>query len=639
MATAPKSPLCVPKRTIRSLVAFGLIACGVVTIAPSEMVYADAAAIVIAPGCLTNSVPRNDDGSSPLVALPFNLNFFGVSYDSLYVNNNGNVTFDEPQSDYTPYTIDSDVPPIIAPFFADVDTRALASSLVTYGDITFEGRPAFCVNWVNVGYYSSHADLLNSFQLILKDTSDVGGDGDFESIFNYGTINWETGDASGGTGGLGGTSAGAGYSAGNGTVGSFFQLPGSLVNGALLNSGPNALSSNSNVGVPGRYRYGVRFTGLVPERLLDTRPAPDGPIGVPAAGPLGAGQSLTLDVTGRAGIPPTGVGAVVLNLTYTGATLPTFLTVYPTGTNRPNASSANPVPGTTRANLVLAMVGSDGTIQIYNENGSVEVIADAQGWYPIGSSYQPLVPSRILETRGAPYATIGVPLAGPVGPGQTIDVPATGVGGVPASGVGAVVLNLTGTNPTQDTFITVFPTGATRPTASNLNLARGQTAPNLVIAPIGAGGKISLYNPLGSVDLIIDVLGWLPDNSSYTGLTPSRILDTRPPPYGPIGIATAGPVGPAQSVNLTVLNVGGVPATGVGAVVLNVTATEPTANTFVTVFPTGGGLPTASNLNPAAGTTTPNLVIVSPGANGQVTLYNAAGSAHLVVDVLGWFPG
>jgi hypothetical protein len=160
-----------------------------------------------------------------------------------------------------------------------------------------------------------------------------------------------------------------------------------------------------------------------------------------------------------------------------------------------------------------------------------------------------------------------------------------------------------------------------------------------VIAPIGAGGKISLYNPLGSVDLIIDVLGWLPDNASYTGLTPRRILDTRPPPYGPIGIATAGPVGPAQSVNLTVLNVGGVPATGVGAVVLNVTATEPTANTFVTVFPTGGGLPTASNLNPAAGTTTPNLVIVSPGANGQVTLYNAAGSAHLVVDVLGWFPG
>jgi hypothetical protein len=166
-------------------------------------------------GCLANTLPANDDGSTAEVPLPFTVNFFGSNYGSLYVNNNGNVTFDGQLSTFTPYELLSTNQVIIAPFFADVDTRGAGSGEVTYGNVTFEGRDAFCVNWVDVGYYDAHTDKLNSFQLLLVDRSDVQA-GDFDILFNYDKIQWETGDASGGSGGLGGSSARAGYSYGGG---------------------------------------------------------------------------------------------------------------------------------------------------------------------------------------------------------------------------------------------------------------------------------------------------------------------------------------------------------------------------------------------------------------------------------------
>src|SRR5260370_18237441 len=98
------------------------------------------------PGFRTNSVPRNDDGSSPVVKLPFAINFFGKTRDSGWVNNNGNITFDAPLSTYTPFGLVGTAREIIAPFFADVDTRALGSALVTYGADTVVGRPAFGAN-------------------------------------------------------------------------------------------------------------------------------------------------------------------------------------------------------------------------------------------------------------------------------------------------------------------------------------------------------------------------------------------------------------------------------------------------------------------------------------------------------------
>src|SRR6266851_2903892 len=153
-------------------------------------------------GFSANSLARNDDDSTAAIPLGFPVNFFGNSYSSVFVNNNGNVTFDSILSSYTPFSLSSTQRVIIAAFFADVDTRGLASTVVTYGPGVVNGRQAFGVNYINVGYYSSKTDKLNSFQLLLINRSDIAP-GNFDIELNYDKIQWETGDSSGGVNGLG----------------------------------------------------------------------------------------------------------------------------------------------------------------------------------------------------------------------------------------------------------------------------------------------------------------------------------------------------------------------------------------------------------------------------------------------------
>lgn len=215
---------------------------------------AEAAAIRDA-NLFTNVLPRNDDGSTGALAMGFTINFFGVSRSTLFVNNNGNVTFDLPLSAFTPFNLSTTNRQILAPFFGDVDTRGDASDVVRYGQATISGRSVFGVNWIGVGYFPSATDKLNSFQLIITDRSDIAA-GDFDFEFNYDQIQWETGGASGGTNGLGGNSARVGWS--NGAAATF-ELAGSGVNGAFLDGGPNALISGSlNSNVAGRYIFSVR---------------------------------------------------------------------------------------------------------------------------------------------------------------------------------------------------------------------------------------------------------------------------------------------------------------------------------------------------------------------------------------------
>ena len=136
------------------------------------------------------------------------------------------------------------------------------------------------------------------------------------------------------------------------------------------------------------------------------------------------------------------------------------------------------------------------------------MIADVAGWYSdpaadAGARYTALVPARLLDTRngtGAPAAKVGQ--------GATVDLQVTGRGGVPATGVSAVVFNLTVTDPSAPSFITAWPTGAPRPLAANLNFGPGQTVGNLVVAKVGTGGKVSLYNAGGTTHVIADVAGW-----------------------------------------------------------------------------------------------------------------------------------
>ena len=212
----------------------------------------------IAAGFNGSSLAANDDGSTGQVSTGFSMNFFGSSYSSLYVNNNGNVTFSAPQSAFTPYGLTGPLgQAIIAPFFADVDTRGAGSGIVSYGTGTFDGMNAFGVNWPDVGYYYAASDKLDNFQLLLVDRTDTGA-GNFDIYFNYGSMQWETGDASGGSGGLGGSCAVAGYSNGSGTAGTNYQLPGSAVCGALIDGGSNALQTATNDGTPGQFLFEVR---------------------------------------------------------------------------------------------------------------------------------------------------------------------------------------------------------------------------------------------------------------------------------------------------------------------------------------------------------------------------------------------
>ncbi|MGW7429132.1 hypothetical protein ACWGIN_06230 [Streptomyces sp. NPDC054861] len=411
-----------------------------------------------------------------------------------------------------------------------------------------------------------------------------------------------------------------------------FDLTGAPVGAwsAVAVHGPSSPQRVTSLGTfavtkPGTAGLGL-FQPLTPTRLMDTRVG----IGVPKA-KVGPGGTVTLQAAGVAGIPASGVTAVVLNVTATAPTAAGFVSVYPAGTARTSASNLNFSAGQTIPNLVVVPV-VNGKVSFYNRAGSVDLLADVAGYYTTaepGSTYKPVTPTRLMDTR----AGIGVPKA-KVGPGGTVTLQAAGAVGIPASGVTAVVLNVTATAPTAAGFVSVYPDGTTRTSASNLNFTAGTTIPNLVIVPV-VNGKVSFYNRAGSVDLLADVAGYFTTDgtgSGYEPVTPTRLMDTRTG----LGVPRA-KVGADRTVTLQVAGRNGVPD-GVTAVVLNVTATAPTAAGFVSVYPDGTTRTSASNLNFTAGTTIPNLVIV-PVVNGKVSFYNRAGSVDLLADIAGYYTG
>lgn len=233
----------------------------------------------IVPGFDATADGRNDDGTytiggcnnpapggtcaGDLVPIGFSFNFYGTVSNELYINTNGNVTFDAPLPTFTPFGLDSAFRQVIAPFFADIDTRNPGSGVVTFGNGTFEGRNAFGVNWIDVGYFEENVDKTNSFQLLLVDRSDTGV-GNFDIVFNYDKVEFETGDGSFGSGGLGGFSAHVGFSNGTGVPGESFSLPGSGVPGTFIDSGTYPLVQNSlNSNVDGRYIFFGRDGNVV----------------------------------------------------------------------------------------------------------------------------------------------------------------------------------------------------------------------------------------------------------------------------------------------------------------------------------------------------------------------------------------
>ena len=241
----------------------------------------------------------------------------------------------------------------------------------------------------------------------------------------------------------------------------------------------------------------------------------------------------------------------------------------------------------------------------------------------------PLPPARLLDTRDG----TGVSAPDRLGAGASLDLVVIGRGGVPADDVDAVAVNVTVTDPSSASYVTVWPAGAPRPTASSLNMQPGQTAANLVFAKVGAGGAVSIFNAYGATHVVADVVGWSSSDEFLHMFSPSRILDTRTATG-----AASGPLGEGQEIDLVVTGSVDVPESGVGSVILTVTATEATRESFVTVWPSGSRRPLASSLNIAPGETNPNTVISMVGGGGRVSLYNHTGSTHLVVDIVGWMP-
>ena len=398
------------------------------------------------------------------------------------------------------------------------------------------------------------------------------------------------------------------------------------------------------------------FHALTPTRILDTRK----PLGF--FGPVQTGDGRNdspnpitrrlvatnhdLQITGRYGVPESGVSAVLLNLTAVsaGAPGPGFMSVVPkparvgdiyndqaTYTSFPSTSNlniedANPVP-----NLVLARVGAGGKIRIANFLGPTHVIADVAGWFGTGGAHTDgagfagVVPSRVLDSRTG----IGGPTQ-QFSPGEVRTVRVAGVAGVPQNAQ-SVVVNVTLVGARSVGFVTAFPDGEPVPEASNVNITAGGVRANTAVVKVGAGGRIALYMGATASDVIVDVIGSFgPYGGTVTTITPERVVDSRS------GTGTeARPWGDGEIRNVAIAGRGSVPASAT-AVIANVTATNTTAWGFLSAWPAGSPTPTSSNLNFLPGQTVPNLVMLKLGANGSLSILNGPGSANVIVDVMGY---
>lgn len=367
------------------------------------------------------------------------------------------------------------------------------------------------------------------------------------------------------------------------------------------------------------------FVPLSPVRILDTR----GPLGG-HNGAFAAGETWSLPVRGLNGVPAD-AAAVVVNLTGAGATSDTYLTAWRAGEGMPGTSNVNVVANAAVPNLAVVGVGAGGAISLFNSTGSSHVLADLVGYFREGTTdttaLTALVPDRLLDTRND---LGGHP--GAFGPGAEFALQVTGRGGVPAN-CAAAVLNVTIAGATGDTFLTLWPNGEGQPTTSSVNARPGQTAANLVISKLGADGKIRIRNESGSAHVLVDVAGYFVAGTGgrYLPVSPRRVVDTR----SGIGAAKARIGGVPLSVLIAGAN--GLPVSGIAAVQLNLTAVAPSLDTYLTVYPSGSGIPNASNLNLAAGGVRANSVIARVGADGRIMVACGQGNTDVLVDVVGYF--
>lgn len=351
---------------------------------------------------------------------------------------------------------------------------------------------------------------------------------------------------------------------------------------------------------------GATYTPLAaPQRILDTRT----PIGGHQR-KVAAGETVALAVPGL----PADATAVVVNLTGTGGTTSTFLSMFPD--QYAGTSTLNLVAGQTSAAGAFVALGADRRIRVLNRNGTIDVIVDLVGYFAQeGAGFTAATATRILDTRTTTA----------LGPGATRTLAVRGAAGVPADAT-AALLNVTGVEPKTSTFLRVTPDGQAG--TSTVNLAANVNRANVTVTRIGADGAVRITNNSGNTHVLVDVLGWFSPSGPgrYVPLaSPRRVLDTRAGTDGPIAGGTT------RQAHFTGA---GVPDFPNIATLFTLTGVQPTTSTYLTAWRSGTAQPQVSTLSVAARATVPNTAVADGTA---VDVYNHAGQAHALVDAVGYF--
>ncbi len=379
------------------------------------------------------------------------------------------------------------------------------------------------------------------------------------------------------------------------------------------------------------------FTATDGARFADTR----SPFGTTfdgqfaAAGRRNAGSTYEVTIAGRGAVPANAVG-VIANVTAVQPSDDAFFTVFPCGP-LPIASAVNYATGVDVANEVFAKLSPTGSVCVYTY-AETDLIIDVVGFVVADDVTELVTPARLAESReGAPTVDGLMEGFGRTADGSVTTVQITGRGGVPA-GTPTAILNVAAVDPTDTSFLTVYPCQPTVPLASSVNYTTaGVNRANELIAELSDDGEICIYTDKG-IDLLVDVTGYITPGSNYVGNGPSRFVDTRD------GATTidgqnqgGGKLLPGSTTTVQITGRDAVPANAITAVV-NVAAVDPDAAGYFTVTGCVTPLPLASSLNYTAGVNGANELVVDLNGDGELCVYTSA-STQLLVDVVGYqFP-
>jgi hypothetical protein len=261
------------------------------------------------------------------------------------------------------------------------------------------------------------------------------------------------------------------------------------------------------VDVNGAFPIDTTISTATPARVHDSRAAGATVDGVEkGGGRVAAGSVTTVRVAGRAGVP-TDARAAIVNVTADATDAAGFVTVFPCGTPKPDASNLNYPNGGTVAGLSVAKLGAAGTVCVFT-SAAMELIVDVTGYVPSVTTYLGRDPARFLDTRPSGATVDGQSVGAGVRPADsTVEFTIPGRAGLSAA-TKTAVLNVTSTGSQAAGFLTVFPCGTPRPTASNVNYQAGVDRANTVITAIGAGGKVCVYTS-SPTHIIADLNGTL----------------------------------------------------------------------------------------------------------------------------------